>query len=76
MKKLNRFVMKVLPALSLITLTSCAAGAATAAYSLKAQTSDGLTSEAEQRIVNRTKMEIMSELSKQQPCSMPYNQAQ
>lgn len=44
--------------LALASLTSCAAGAATAAtagYSLKSQSADSLTADAEQRIVERTK---------------------
>ena len=46
-------------------LSGCAAGAATAGYALKAQSADSLTASAEQRIVDRAKMEIMTELSKQ-----------
>ncbi len=47
----------LLLAMTSITLTSCAAGSATSAYSLKALTADGLTAEAENRIVDRIKRE-------------------
>lgn len=55
--------------LSLVILSGCAAGAATAGYALKAQSADSLTAAAEQRIVERTKREIMSEMSGGCPCS-------
>jgi hypothetical protein len=52
--------------LSLFLLTSCAAGSATAGYALKAQYADNLSACAEQRIVDRTKAEIMYELRAQE----------
>lgn len=54
-----------------LVVTGCAAGAATAGYAIKAQSADSLTASAEQRIVDRTKSEILAELTKQQfgiPC--------
>lgn len=68
MKNLRKLMMLLIPVISLTVLSSCAIGAASAAtagYSLKSQSADSLTSEAEQRIVDRTKAEIMSELSRQ-----------
>lgn len=50
-----------------LVLTGCAAGAATAGYAIKAQSADGLTSEAEQKIVDRTKREIFAEISAGSP---------
>lgn len=50
-------------------LTGCAAGSATAAYSVKAQTADNLTSDAEQRIVDRAKREALAEMNRQQEFS-------
>lgn len=67
MKKLNKIIASTLTVLTLSTLVSCAAGSATAAYSVKAHTADGLSAEAESRVVERTKRELMYELS-QQPC--------
>ncbi len=46
-----------------LTLTSCALGSLGAGYSIKAKTADGLTGEAEQRIVDRTKNEIYREIN-------------
>ena len=63
MKLTKQFTLLI----ALATLSGCAAGAATAAtsgYSLKAQTADSLSAEGEQRLVERTKREIMAELSK------------
>ena len=65
-KTLNNTVKTMISALSLAILTGCAAGAATAGYAIKAQSSDSLTSAAEQRIVDRTKQEIYFEMSRQQ----------
>lgn len=67
MKLLNRLVVILIPVFSVVVLTGCAAGAATAAYSLKAQCADGLTTEGEQRIVDRAKREIMAEINSA-PC--------
>ena len=65
----------------LVILSGCAAGAATAGYAVKADSAstastaqratkadaaDSLTSEAEQKIVDRTKREILAELSRGQ----------
>lgn len=69
MKNLRKLM--ILPVLSLIVLSSCAvgaAGAATAGYSLKSQSADSLTAEAEQKIVDRTKREIMAEMSGNSSC--------
>ena len=52
-----------LPMLSLTILTGCAAGAATAGYSLKSQSADSLTASAEQRIIDRAKREVREEMS-------------
>lgn len=73
MKFLNKFAMSTFAVLSLTFLSGCAAGAATAAtagYSIKSQSADALTAEAEQRIVDRTKAEVMLEISRQQ-CASP-----
>ncbi len=43
-------------------VSGCAAGSATAGYSLKAHTADNLSAEAEQRIVDRTKREMYAEM--------------
>ena len=53
MKILSNILSFSAVALSLTTLTGCAAGAATAGYSLKSQSADSLTADAEQRLVNR-----------------------
>jgi hypothetical protein len=50
---------------TVLTMSSCAAGAATAAYAIKAQTADNLSADGEQRIVERAKREILSEMSYQ-----------
>ncbi len=68
MSKFKKLVVFSFSMLTLAILTGCAAGAATAGYALKAQSSDSLTADAEKRIVDRTKAEIMTELSRQQPC--------
>ncbi len=61
---MNKRIYSILTCIALsLGLTSCAAGAATAAYSLKAQTADGLSAEAEQRIIQRAKNEVFSELN-------------
>lgn len=52
--------------LLVLILSGCAAGsaaAATAGYSLKAQSADSLSAEAEERIVERVKREIKAELA-------------
>lgn len=66
MKVIKELMIISLPILSLSFLTSCAAGAATAGYALKAQSADGLTAEAEQRIINRAKAELMADIPIQQ----------
>lgn len=56
---------KLLPltlALACLMLTSCAAGSATAGYALKAQTADGLSAAAEERLIEKTKSEIYKEM--------------
>lgn len=74
MKTINKLMRITLPMLALAVLTGCAAGAATAGYSLKSQSADSLTAAAEQKIVDRTKREILSELSNdymQKQCVTP-----
>lgn len=44
-----------------LILSGCAAGAATAGYAIKAQSADGLSAAAEQRIIDRAKREITFE---------------
>jgi hypothetical protein len=63
MKNLKKLATLALPLLSVFVLTGCAAGAATAGYSIKSQSADSLTASAEQKIVERTKREIMAELA-------------
>ena len=46
----------------LLLLSGCAVGAATAAYSVKSQTADCLSSEGEERIIFKAKKEILSEI--------------
>lgn len=64
----------VLALIALGALSSCAVGAATSAtsgYAIKSQSADSLTAEAEQRIVDRTKREIMAEMNtSHQNCSL------
>ena len=67
MKTLKKLNLIFLSTISGVVLTSCAAGAATAGYSIKAQSADGLSAEAEQRIINRAKMEILAEIPVQKP---------
>ena len=63
MKLFKKLIMLSLPAFSLILFSGCAAGAATAGYALKSQCADSLTSDAEQRIVDRAKREMMAEMN-------------
>lgn len=60
MKTINKLMML---SCSLLFLSGCAAGAATAGYALKAQSADSLSAEGEQRIIDRTKREILAEIS-------------
>ena len=48
---------------SILILSGCAAGAATAGYALKAQSADSLTADAEQRIIDRAKREVMADIT-------------
>lgn len=68
MKMFSKIMAISLSALSFAILTGCAAGAATAGYALKAHSADSLSSQAEQRIVERTKREIMAEIYGVPPC--------
>jgi hypothetical protein len=68
MIKIRKLIALSIPTLSLALLSSCAAGAATAGYALKAQSADSLTTDAEQKIVERAKREIMNELSNTNSC--------
>ena len=68
MKKYRQVSLLCLIVLSVTILSSCAAGAATAGYALKAQSADSLTADAERKIVERTKREIMAELSATNSC--------
>ena len=55
----------VIGALSLLILAGCAIGAgaaATSGYALKANTAEELSAAGEQRIVNRAKSEVLTEL--------------
>lgn len=58
---MKRIANTLFLAITLSFLTGCAAGAATAGYSLKAQTADNLSSVAEERIVERVKRELCAE---------------
>lgn len=69
MKNLKKLSLFALPVVLSTILTSCAAGAATAGYAIKAQSADGLTAEAEQRIINRAKAEMMCDMPMR--CSAP-----
>lgn len=69
MKGFNKILKLSISGLAISLLTGCAAGAATAGYSIKAQSADGLTSEAEQRIINRAKAEILCDMSMQRQFS-------
>lgn len=67
MKHIKKLALIALPLFCLSILSGCALGAASAAtagYSIKAQTADGLTAEAEERIVERTKREVLAEMTK------------
>lgn len=62
---------------SLAVLSGCALGAGTAAtagYSLKSQSADSLTADAEQKIVERAKKEIIAEIMSTQQCASPRGQ--
>jgi hypothetical protein len=59
MKYLHHLLMLTVCVLS---LTGCAAGAATAGYALRADSANSLTAEGEDRIVRRAKREILAEL--------------
>lgn len=61
MRILNKLAMLSFMAIALTTLAGCAAGAATAGYSLRAHEADSLSAQAEQRIIDRAKREIMVE---------------
>jgi len=65
MNNLTKFIYASLLTTMAFGLVGCAAGAATSAYSLKAQSADSLTSAAEQKIVDRIKREMILE---SQPC--------
>ena len=58
MKNKIKTLSIVIPAMTLALLTGCAAGSATAGYSLKAQSADSSTSNAEQRLIEKIKREI------------------
>jgi outer membrane lipoprotein-sorting protein len=72
--------MKIIEKLMLISgtilvlpfLTGCAAGSATAGYSLKAKEADYLSASGEQRITERVKREVILELgNKDNPYIQP-----
>lgn len=69
---MKNFIIKsflfLIPVFTFGILTGCAAGAATAGYSLKAQSADSLTAAAEQKIIDRAKNEIYYELSIANQC--------
>ncbi len=58
MQKISFIMLSIL---TTVMLSSCAAGSATAAYSVKAHEADGLSAQAEQRIVDRVKRELKCE---------------
>ncbi len=62
MKLFSKLIKITLPVLFVTILTGCAAGAATAGYALKAQSADSLTADAEQRIIDRAKREIIADM--------------
>ena len=51
----------IISALILTLMSSCAAGAATAGYALKAQAADSLTAGAERSLIDKIKQEIAQE---------------
>lgn len=55
-------MFRLIAILSLICLASCAVGSATAAYAMNARTSDKLSAESEEKIVQRAKQETINEL--------------
>lgn len=63
LKMLKKLMKISLPILSIALMTGCAAGSATAGYALKAQSADSLTADAEQRIVERAKREMMADMN-------------
>lgn len=68
MKIFNRLISSFLLILPLAITTGCAAGAATAGYAIKSQSADSLTAVAENRIVERTKREVLAEISERSNC--------
>ena len=67
MKNSKNFI--ILSILSLAALSSCAAGSATAGYSVRSQSADNISPEAEDRIVERAKNEALLEIMKQKSTS-------
>lgn len=63
MRNLKRMMISSCALSIFLSLTSCAAGSATAAYSLKAREADCLSASGEQRIVNRVKREMVNDFS-------------
>lgn len=70
MKTINKFTSLTLALIAVLALSSCALGSATAGYALRAKSADELSSDAEQKIVSRTKHEIFSELTRQKTQSV------
>lgn len=68
MKAFSKLMMISLSLLSLSTLTSCAAGSLTAGYAARSNVAESLTADGEQKIVDRTKREIASEMRATPPC--------
>ncbi len=59
----NTYLIKfALMAFSACTLQSCAAGSLTAGYAARSNVAEGLTSEGEQKIIDRAKREIRCEI--------------
>ena len=69
MKKIRKACVLSTALFAVLSLTGCAAGAATAGYSLRAKEADCLSAQGEQRITDRVKKEIMLELREGRGCS-------
>ena len=67
MNTFKKFAKSSLLIIAVSFLSGCAAGAATAGYSLRSVTADSLSPQAEQRIVERTKREMYFELCENGP---------
>lgn len=69
---MKKIMILSLPLVLAALFSGCALGAAsavTAGYSLKSQSADSLTVEAEQRIVDRVKREVKAEIHNMESCA-------